>query len=78
MMGEVHLLPGTTFSSIAARGDYKPAETAVIQAERASDEEGRFTSATAPIASGWSEPVPGREFHPQWTSALHGAPTAFS
>jgi putative transposase len=30
MMGEVHLLPGTTFSSVAARGDYKPADTAVI------------------------------------------------
>jgi putative transposase len=30
MMGEVHLLPGTTFSSIAARGDYKPADTAVM------------------------------------------------
>ena len=21
----------------------------------------------------WSEPVPGREFHPPWTSAFHGA-----
>jgi len=30
MMGEVHLLPGTTFSSVAARGDYKPADTAVM------------------------------------------------
>ena len=30
MMGQVHLLPGTTFSSIAARGDYKPADTAVM------------------------------------------------
>src|SRR6266481_4725697 len=36
------------------------------------------TSATAPIATGWSEPVPGREFHPQWTSALHGAPARYS
>ena len=30
MMGEAHLLPGTTFSSVAARGDYKPADTAVM------------------------------------------------
>jgi hypothetical protein len=32
-------------------------------------------NSTAPIATGWSEPVPGREFHPQWTNALHGAPS---
>src|ERR1700751_406782 len=25
------------------------------------------------IASGWSEPVPGREFHPLKSSAFHGA-----
>jgi len=28
------------------------------------------TSATAPIASGWSEPVPGRDSHPLLTSAF--------
>ena len=27
----------------------------------------------APIATEWNEPVLGRDFHPQWTSAFHGA-----
>src|SRR5216117_3336166 len=30
-------------------------------------------SAAASIATGWSEPVPGREFHPLKSSAFHGA-----
>ena len=30
-------------------------------------------SAAASIATGWNEPVPGREFHPLKSSALHGA-----
>jgi hypothetical protein len=30
-------------------------------------------SATASIATGWSEPVPGRELHPLKPSAFHGA-----
>ena len=30
-------------------------------------------SAAASIASGWSEPVPGRELHPLKSSAFHGA-----
>ena len=30
-------------------------------------------SAAASIATGWSEPVPGRELHPQKSSAFHGA-----
>ena len=29
-MGEVHLLPGTTFSSVAARGVYDSAKKAVM------------------------------------------------
>ena len=29
--------------------------------------------AAASIATGWSEPVPGREFHPLKSSAFHGA-----
>src|SRR5579864_5290455 len=28
------------------------------------------TSAAALIATGWSEPVPGRDFHPLWISAF--------
>ena len=35
---------------------------------------GFVTSTAAPIATGWNEPVPGRDFHPLWTSAFHGAP----
>src|SRR5580692_3628295 len=30
-------------------------------------------SAAASIATGWSEPVPGRELHPLQSSAFHGA-----
>lgn len=30
MMGAVHLIPGTTFSNIAERGDYSPAKNAVM------------------------------------------------
>src|SRR5947208_7778918 len=30
-------------------------------------------SPAASIATGWSEPVPGREFHPLKSSAFHGA-----
>ncbi len=35
--------------------------------------DGFVASTAAPIATGWNEPVPGRDFHPQWTSAFHGA-----
>ena len=35
--------------------------------------DGFVASAAAPIATEWSEPVLGRGFHPQWTSAFHGA-----
>ena len=34
------------------------------------------SSVAALIATGWSEPVPGRDFHPLRTSAFHGAPQA--
>jgi hypothetical protein len=30
-------------------------------------------STTAPIATGWSDPVPGWDLHPLWSSAFHGA-----
>jgi hypothetical protein len=35
--------------------------------------DGFVTSAAAPIATEWNEPVLGRDFHPQRTSAFHGA-----
>ncbi len=31
---------------------------------------GFVASTAAPIVTGWSEPVPGRDFHPLWTSAF--------
>ena len=30
-------------------------------------------SSAAPIATGWSDPVPGWDLHPLWSSAFHGA-----
>ena len=35
--------------------------------------DGFVTSTAAPIATEWNEPVLGRDFHPQRTSAFHGA-----
>src|ERR1017187_7390356 len=35
--------------------------------------DGFVASTAAPIATGWSDPVPGRVFIPLWTSAFHGA-----
>ena len=32
--------------------------------------DGFVASTAAPIATGWSDPVPGRDFHPLWTSAF--------
>ena len=34
---------------------------------------GFVASTAAPIATGWSDPVPGRVYLPLWSSALHGA-----
>ena len=31
------------------------------------------TSSAASIATGWSDPVPGWDSHPLWSSAFHGA-----
>src|ERR1035441_3148378 len=35
---------------------------------------GFVASTAAPIATGWSDPVPGRVYLPLWTNAFHGAP----
>ena len=35
--------------------------------------DGFVASTVAPIATGWSDPVPGRVYLPLWTSAFHGA-----
>src|ERR1019366_2590116 len=34
---------------------------------------GFVASTAAPIATGWSDPVPGRVYLPLWTNAFHGA-----
>ncbi len=34
---------------------------------------GFVISTAAPIATGWSDPVPGRVYLPLWFSAFHGA-----
>jgi hypothetical protein len=34
---------------------------------------GFVTSTAAPIATGWSDPAPGRVYLPLWFSAFHGA-----
>ena len=35
--------------------------------------DGFVASTAAPIATGWSDPVPGRVYLPLWSSAFHGA-----
>ena len=35
--------------------------------------DGFVSSAVVSVATGWSEPVPGRELHPLKSSAFHGA-----
>src|ERR1700739_2556388 len=34
---------------------------------------GFVASTAAPIATGWSDPVPGRVYLPLWSNAFHGA-----
>ena len=54
----------------ATHGRRSPSRHATLYTE-SSD---RFVaSAAASIATGWSEPVPGRELHPLKSSAFHGA-----
>jgi integrase len=60
----------TAQRSLTLRPAGSPSRHATLYTE-SSD---RFvTSAAASIATGWSEPVPGRELHPLKSSALHGA-----
>ena len=47
-----------------------PSRHATLYAERS---DSFVASAAASIATGWSEPVPGRELHPLESSAFHGA-----
>ena len=36
--------------------------------------DGFVVSTAAPLATGWSDPVPGRVYLPLWTTTFHGAP----
>ena len=67
--------PATTFSGPAQRSlTLRPARSRSRQATLYIESSDSFvTSAADSIASGWSEPVPGREFHPLKSSAFHGA-----
>jgi hypothetical protein len=62
----VRSAPATTFSGPAQRSlTLRPARSRSHQATLYTEGSDSFVaSAAASIASGWSEPVPGREFHP--------------
>ena len=67
--------PATTFSGPAQRSlTLRPVRSRSRQATLSTEGSDSFVaSAAASIATGWSEPVPGREFHPLKSSAFHGA-----
>jgi len=67
--------PATVFSGPAQRSlTLRPAHSRSRQATLSIESSDRFVASTAvSIATGWSEPVPGRELHPLKSSAFHGA-----
>ena len=67
--------PATTFSGPAQRSiTLWPARSPSRQATLYTESSDSFVaSAAASIATGWGEPVPGRELHPLKSSAFHGA-----
>ena len=67
--------PATVFSGPAQRSlTLRPARSRSRLATLYTEGSDSFvTSAAASIATGWSEPVPGRELHPLKSSAFHGA-----
>src|SRR5580700_5108306 len=71
----VRSAPAITFSGPAQRSlTLRPARSRSRQATLYTESSDSFVaSAAAPIATGWSEPVPGREFHPLKSSAFHDA-----
>ena len=71
----VRSAPAITFSGPAQRSlTLRPARSrsrlATLYTESS---DSSVASAAASIATGWSEPVPGRELHPLKSSAFHGA-----
>src|SRR5450432_353718 len=71
----VRSAPATVFSRPAQRSlTLWPARSRSRQATLFIESSDSFVaSAAASIATGWSEPVPGRELHPLKSSAFHGA-----
>jgi hypothetical protein len=71
----VRSAPAIVFSGPAQRSlTLRPARSRSRQATLYTESSDSFVaSAAASIATGWSEPVPGREFHPLKSSAFHGA-----
>src|SRR5437867_360471 len=72
---KVRSAPATVFSRPAQRlltlwPARSPSRHATLYIESS---DSFVASAAASIASGWSEPVPGRELHPLKSSAFHGA-----
>src|SRR6266850_3957208 len=71
----VRSAPAITFSGPAQRSlTLRPARSRSRQATLSIESSDSFVASAADsIATGWSEPVPGREFHPLESSAFHGA-----
>ena len=71
----VRSAPAIVFSRPAQRSlTLRPARSRSRQATLYIESSDSFVASAADsIASGWSEPVPGREFHPLKSSAFHGA-----
>src|SRR5882724_6103568 len=72
---KVRSAPAIVFSGPAQRSLMLwPARSPSRQATLYTEGSDSFVASTAAsIATGWSEPVPGREFHPLKSSAFHGA-----
>src|SRR5580692_5182380 len=71
----VRSAPAIVFSRPAQRSlTLRPARSRSRQATLYTESsDSSVASAAASIATGWSEPVPGRELHPLESSAFHGA-----
>jgi len=71
----VRSAPAIIFSGPAQRSlVLRPARSRSRHATLSTESSDSFVaSAAASIATGWSEPVPGREFHPLKSNAFHGA-----
>src|SRR5258708_2768221 len=71
----VRSAPAIVFSGPAQRSlTLRPARSRSRLATLYTESSDSFVaSAAASIATGWSEPVPGRELHPLKSSAVHGA-----